>query len=334
MKHALVTGISGQDGAYLARFLLEKGYRVTGTVRRLDAGLGRLGISGEVELLNLELGEANAITRLLRSNRYDEIYNLAARSFVGSSWDEPLHVAEVNGMAVLRLLDGLRSFSPETRFYQASTSEMFGLVRQTPQNEETAFHPRSPYAVAKLFAHSVTVNYRESFGIHASSGILFNHESPLRGAQFVTRKITLGLARFARGERKPIALGNLDASRDWGFAGDYVEGMWSMLQQPQADDYVLATGISTTVRDFAGFAAQALDIELAWEGSGKQEKAIDRKSGHTVIEVNPHFYRPAEVSALQGDARKAEAKLGWKPRMSVRELAALMARADYDALPA
>ncbi|WP_371347414.1 GDP-mannose 4,6-dehydratase [Ancylobacter sp. IITR112] len=334
MKKALITGITGQDGSYLARLLVEKGYEVTGAVRGNSqvklTRLKKLGIADHVRLVDLDLGEINGINRVIRATPFDEVYNLAAQSFVGSSWDHPIYVADVNGLGVVRLLDALRTYAPQARFYQASTSEMFGRVRAVPQNEETPFHPRSPYGAAKAYGHYITVNYRESFGLHASSGILFNHESPVRGAEMVTRKITLGLARFARGEHVPLELGNLDARRDWGFAGDYVDGMWRMLQQEAADDYVLATGITTPIRDFVTFAAEALELSLDWSGEGTNEQAVDRKSGKLAVRVNPTFYRPAEVDLLIGDATKARTRLGWEPKVTVGELAVMMARSDYD----
>lgn len=334
MKRALITGVTGQDGSYLAKLLLEKGYDVTGAIRRTSqietVRLQELGIANDIRPVDFDLGELNSINRLIRATAFDEIYNLAAQSFVASSWEQPIYAADINGLGVVRMLDAIRTYSPESRFYQASTSEMFGKVRTVPQNEDTPFHPRSPYGVAKVYGHYITVNYRESFGLHASSGILFNHESPLRGPEFVTRKITLALARFARGEQVPVELGNLDAQRDWGFAGDYVEGMWRMLQKDAADDYVLATGVTTTIRDFAGFAAAALGLDLEWSGTGEAEQAIDRQSGKVVVRVNPKFYRPAEVDLLIGDATKARDKLGWAPKVGLRELAEMMARADYD----
>jgi GDPmannose 4,6-dehydratase len=333
-KTALITGITGQDGAYLARLLLEKGYEVFGGRRRSSSSgterLERLGIKDRIKFVEFELLEANNLNRVIRDGKFDEIYNLAAYSFVGSSWEQPLHIAEINGIAVARILDAIRTYSPETRFYQASTSEMFGLVQTVPQNETTNFHPRSPYGVAKTFGHFMTVNYRESFGLHASSGILFNHESPLRGAEFVTRKISLGLALQSRGGSKPVELGNLNAKRDWGFAGDYVEGMWLMLQREKADDYVLATGVTTTVRDFVQFGAEALGMEIEWSGTGLTERATDVSTGKVIVTVNPDFHRPAEVDVLQGDASKALAALGWWPKVSVKELAEMMAKSDYD----
>ncbi|MGR3710842.1 MAG: GDP-mannose 4,6-dehydratase [Alterinioella nitratireducens] len=328
--------ITGQDGAYLAKLLLDKGYEVHGGVRRISQPelprLEQLGVANDVHLHEFDLTEMNNVFRVIRDVEMDEFYNLAAQSFVGASWDLPIYTADVDGMAVVRILDTLRSVRPETRFYQASTSEMFGLVQEVPQKETTRLYPRSPYGVAKVYGHYITMNYRESFGMHASSGILFNHESPLRGKEFVTRKITLGLAKLAHGGSDPIELGNMDAQRDWGFAGDNVEGMWRMLQQPQADDYVLATGVTTTIRDFFTYAAEAVGMDLAWEGEGEGEAATDRKTGRQVMKVNPKFYRPAEVELLIGDASKAREKLGWEPRVQIRELAAMMAKSDYDAL--
>ena len=336
MKKAFITGITGQDGAYLAQLLLEKGYDVHGGVRRISqpelTRLEQLGIANDVTLHEFDLSEANNIFRTINKVQADEFYNLAAQSFVGASWDLPVYTADVDGMAVVRILDTLRTLTPEARFYQASTSEMFGLVQEVPQSETTRLYPRSPYGVAKVYGHYITMNYRESFDMHASSGILFNHESPLRGKEFVTRKITLGLARLAHGDDAPIELGNMDAKRDWGFAGDYVEGMWRMLQQDVADDYVLATGVTTTIRDFFTFAAEALGMDLSWEGEGENETATDRKTGKQVMRVNPKFYRPAEVDLLIGDASKAHKKLGWKATGDIRHLAEMMAKSDYDAL--
>lgn len=334
MKKALITGVSGQDGAYLAKFLIDKGYKITGALRRNShpetLRLQRLGIDRAIDYVDFDLTEINNINRLIRGEAFDEIYNLAAQSFVGSSWEQPIYTGDVNALGVVRLLEAIRTYSPKSRFYQASTSEMFGHVRSVPQNELTPFYPRSPYGVAKAYGHYITVNYRESFALHASSGILFNHESPLRGTEFVTRKITMGLARYAHGDPAPLQLGNLNARRDWGFAGDYVEGMWLMLQQEKGDDYVLATGITVSVRDFVQHAADALDIKLEWTGADETEKALDARNGRVVVEVNPRFYRPAEVELLQGDAAKARATLGWQPKVAIEDLAAMMARADYD----
>jgi GDPmannose 4,6-dehydratase len=335
VKKAFITGITGQDGAYLTKLLLDKGYEVHGGVRRISqpetVRLEALGILNKVHLHEFDLAEMNNVFRTLRDVPVDEFYNLAAQSFVGTSWEQPIYTSEINAMGVVRILDTLRTLAPETRFYQASTSEMYGSVQAVPQSETTRLYPRSPYGVAKVYGHYITMNYRESFGLHASSGILFNHESPLRGKEFVTRKITLGLARIARGNDEPVVLGNLASKRDWGFAGDYVEGMWRMLQQDTADDYVLATGVTTPIRDFVGFAAEALGMDLDWEGEGIAETATDRKSGRRVVEVSKKFFRPAEVDLLIGDASKARERLGWVPTMDVRQLAEMMAKADYDA---
>ncbi|SFB04261.1 GDPmannose 4,6-dehydratase [Poseidonocella pacifica] len=336
MKSAFITGITGQDGAYLAKLLLEKGYVVHGGVRRIShPELGRLealGIANDVQLHNFDLTDTTNIHRVVKTIEMDEFYNLAAQSFVGASWDLPVYTADVDGMAVVRILDTLRTMRPEIKFYQASTSEMFGLVQEVPQSETTRLYPRSPYGVAKVYGHYITMNYRESFGMHASSGILFNHESPLRGKEFVTRKITMALAKIARGGDVPVELGNMDAQRDWGFAGDYVEGMWKMLQQETADDFVLATGVTTTIRDFFTYAAEILGMDIEWKGEAEAETATDRKTGKVVMKVNPKFYRPAEVDLLIGDPSKAREKLGWEPKVDVRQLAEMMAKADYDAL--
>lgn len=336
VKKAFITGITGQDGAYLAKLLLEKGYEVHGGVRRIShpetTRLDLLGILDGIRLHEFDLTEQNNIYRVIRDVDADEFYNLAAQSFVGASWDLPIYTADVGGMAVVRILDTLRTIRPDCRFYQASTSEMFGLVQEVPQSETTRLYPRSPYGVAKVYGHYITMNYRESFDMHASSGILFNHESPLRGKEFVTRKITLGLSAIARGGDKPIELGNMDAKRDWGFAGDYVEGMWRMLQQDTADDYVLATGVTSTIRDFFSYAGEALDMDVEWSGEGEAETATDRRSGKLLMKVNPKFYRPAEVDLLIGNPAKAERALGWKATMDVRGLAEMMAKSDYDAL--
>ena len=336
MKKAFITGITGQDGAYLARLLLDKGYEVHGGVRRISqpemVRLEAMGVADRVHLHEFDLAEMNNIFRTIRNVPVDEFYNLAAQSFVGASWELPIYTADVDGMAVVRILDTLRSIKPDTRFYQASTSEMFGLVQEVPQKETTRLYPRSPYGVAKVYGHYITMNYRESYGMHASSGILFNHESPLRGKEFVTRKITLALAKLARGGSDPVVLGNLDARRDWGFAGDYVDGMWRMLQQDVADDYVLATGVTTPIRDFIRYAAQALGMDPVFDGTGVGETATDRKSGRTIVTISEKFFRPAEVELLIGDASKAREKLGWVPQVTIRDLATMMAQADYDAL--
>lgn len=331
-KTALITGISGQDAAYLAKFLLEKGYRVVGGLRRSshDATwrLQHLGIADDVELVEIELSEFSNIYKTLEEIKPHEVYNLAAQSYVPTSFVQPIYTSSVNGLGVARLLDSIKTLDSSIRFYQASTSEMFGKVREVPQNELTAFHPRSPYGVSKLYAHWMTINYRESYGLHASSGILFNHESPLRGENFVTRKITKQLSEVKHGKRSVLKLGNLNAQRDWGFAGDYVEGMWMMLQQSAGDDFVLATGECWSVRQFVESSCRALELEIEWTGSGLDEKGIDKKSGSTIIEVEPNFYRPAEVDMLLGDPSKAEQTLGWKRRTSFEKLVELMV--EYD----
>lgn len=336
MKTAIVTGVLGQDGAYLSKLLLEQGYRVLGAYRRSATTatwrLRRLGIEGDVEMVPLELLEYGNIHRLLDRTRPDELYNLAAQSFVGVSFEQPLYTADVDGLAVTRLLEAVRTVSPHTKFYQASTSEMFGKVREPVQSEATPFYPRSPYGVAKLYAHWTTVNYREAFGVHTSSGILFNHESPLRGREFVTRKITSALAEMAHGSEGVLELGNVDAERDWGFAGDYVRGMWLMLQQETGDDYVLATGEKTSVRRFVEMAGEAVGLSIEWSGRGLDTVGRDRRSGRELVRVNPAFFRPAEVDVLIGDAAKARDVLGWRHAVGPAELARMMVRADYDAI--
>lgn len=333
-KTAFITGVSGQDGAYLSKLLLDKGYRVVGGIRRTSTGiihrLAELGIEKDVELVTFDLSEFQNILRLLEKVKPDEFYNLAAQSFVGSSWELPLYTADVDAVSVCRILEGIRDIVPECRFYQASTSEMFGHVREIPQSELTPFYPRSPYGVAKLYGHWITVNYRESFGLHASSGILFNHESPLRGVEFVTRKITLAMARIAQGQQDTLYLGNMDAKRDWGYAAEYVEGMWRMLQQDAADDYVLATGNTYTVRSFVEGAGKAVGFDMVWEGEAENEVGIDSKTGKTLVRVDPKFYRPAEVEILIGDPAKAKSALGWSPATDIAGLTELMVRADFD----
>jgi len=325
MKTALITGITGQDGAYLAALLLDKGYKVVGAHRRSStpnlSRLQSLGIVDEVELEPFELLEQSNIRRCLEKVKPDEIYNLAAQSFVGVSFEQPIYTGEVDGIGVAKLLESIRDVNPKIRFYQASSSEMFGKANP-PQSEATPFHPRSPYGAAKLYAHWMTVNYREAHGLFASSGILFNHESPLRGPEFVTRKITLGLAK---GDF-PIWLGNLDAARDWGFAGDYVKGMWSMLQHYEAGDYVLATGQASTVRTFATLAAQHHGMNIKWEGHADKERG--KHDGKDIFAVSTALYRPAEVNYLLGDASKAKTELGWEPKVLLPELASMMAKHD------
>lgn len=335
MKKALITGVTGQDGAYLAQLLLEQGYQVYGAYRRTSSinfwRLAELGIEhhSQLQLLEFDLTDLSAAIRLIERTECNEIYNLAAQSFVGVSFEQPITTSEITGLGALHLLEAIRIVNPKIRFYQASTSEMFGKVQAVPQNEETPFYPRSPYGVAKLFAHWMCVNYRESYGIFASSGILFNHESPLRGQEFVTRKITAALAQLKLGRDAPLELGNLDAKRDWGYAKDYVEGMWKMLKADEPDTFVLATNRTQTVRDFVGLAAQAAQIDLRWQGSGANECAYDA-NGRLLVRINPQFYRPAEVDLLIGDPTKAQQKLGWQPTTHLEELAAMMVKADLE----
>jgi GDPmannose 4,6-dehydratase len=315
MDTALITGITGQDGAYLAQLLLEKGYRVVGAFRRASTvntfRLDALGITDEVELAPFDLTDHGNMRRVIDSVAPDEVYNLAAQSFVGVSFEQPVTTGEITGVGVVRLLEAIREANPGIRFYQASTSEMFGKVQAAPQNETTPFYPRSPYAVAKLYAHWSTVNYREAYGMHASSGILFNHESPLRGAEFVTRKITLAAARIKHGLQNELKLGNLDAQRDWGYAREYVEAMWLMLQQPEPEDYVIATGETHSVQEF---------VEAAFEAANLDWKRY--------VVTDPAFLRPAEVDFLLGDISKAQEKLGWTPKTTFKDLVGLMVEND------
>jgi GDPmannose 4,6-dehydratase len=331
-KRALLTGITGQDGAYLARLLLSKGYEVYGAARRTSSvntwRLRELGLERDISFVDLDVSEITNILRVLERTKPDEVYNLAAQSFVTTSFEQPIYTANVTGLGVARMLEALRALGGGTRFYQASSSEMLGKVREIPQTESTAFHPRSPYAIAKLFGHWATVNHREAYGMHASSGILFNHESPLRGIEFVTRKITVSLARIKHGEQDVLELGNLDAKRDWGFAGDFVEGIWRMVQQPSGDDYILATGETRSVRTFVDAAAGSLGFGIDWEGEGQQTLGRSRRDGRVLIRVNPEFYRPAEVDFLLGSAEKAKQQLDWQPTTSFEELVRMMAEAD------
>jgi len=330
----LITGITGQDGAYLAAHLLEQGHEVYGAVRRNASRnlwrLDELGITDRVKLINFELLEFSNIFEAIRTVKPKRIYNLAAQSFVAASFQFPIYTAESGATAVTRILECIRLIDPEIRFYQASTSEMFGKVQAVPQTETTPFHPRSPYAVAKLYGHWITVNYREAYGLHASSGILFNHESPLRGLEFVTRKITSSFALIKHGKLDKVELGNLEALRDWGFAGDYVRGIAMMLEQETPDDYLLATGKCWTIRQFAEFAATAAGFDLRWEGAELKTRGVDRKTGKTIVAINPEFYRPAEVDRLIGDPRKVAAKIGWKAETPMERLAEIMVAADMD----
>jgi GDPmannose 4,6-dehydratase len=333
-QSAIITGITGQDGAYLAQLLLEKNYTVYGTYRRTSSmnfwRIEELGIDQDprLQLVEFDLTDMSSAIRLLEKSQATEVYNLAAQSFVGVSFDQPSTTAAVTGVGALNLLEAIRMVNPKTRFYQASTSEMFGKVQQVPQTEATPFYPRSPYGVAKLFAHWMTILYRESYGIFGCSGILFNHESPLRGREFVTRKITDGIARIKLGKQHVIELGNLDAKRDWGFAREYVDGMWRMMRAEKPDTFVLSTNRTETVRDFANLACAAADMEIAWTGNGEAERGVDTRTGRTIVAINKKYYRPAEVDLLIGNPEKATRELGWQARTSLEELCHLMVEAD------
>lgn len=333
MKTAIVTGISGQDGAYLAQLLLQKGYRVFGTYRRTSSvnfwRIEELGIdqNPQLELVEYDLTDLGAAINLVQRAQPVEIYNLAAQSFVGVSFEQPVTTAQITGIGALHLLEAIRIVDGRIRFYQASTSEMFGKVQQVPQTEETSFYPRSPYGVAKLYAHWMTVNYRESYDIFAASGLLFNHESPLRGREFVTRKITDGVAKIKLGKSDCLELGNLDAQRDWGYAREYVEGMHMMLQADDPETFVLATGRTETVRSFVTMAFEAVGMPIEWRGKGVDETGVTGAKG-VVVRINPRFYRPAEVDLLIGDAAKARSNLGWNPKTSLESLCNMMVEAD------
>jgi len=334
MKTAFITGVTGQDGAYLSQLLLSKGYQVHAAYRRTSSvnfwRLQELGIAEHpnLHLVEFDLTDPGVCFSLLDRIKPDEVYNLAAQSFVGVSFEQPSATAHITGVGVLNLLEAIRIVHSRIRFYQASTSEMFGKVQATPQSESTPFYPRSPYGVAKLFGHWMTINYREAHGIFGSSGILFNHESPLRGREFVTRKITDSIAKIRLGLLDVLELGNLDAKRDWGYAKDYVEGMWLMLQAERPDTYVLATGRTETVRDFVRMAGRAAGFDLEFSGQGESEVAIDKASGRTLVRVNPRFYRQAEVDMLIGDASRAQRELGWKPQTTLEQLCTMMVEAD------
>ena len=335
-KIALVTGATGQDGAYLSRYLVDLGYKVFGAYRRAASTnlwrLGELKLLDEANfsLIELDITDPVSCINAIKVAKPSEIYNLAAQSFVGASFKEPLHTSYASGIAVLNLLEAIRLSDKSIKFYQAGTSEMFGKVQAIPQNESTPFYPRSPYGVAKLYGHFMSINYRESYDIFAACGILFNHESPLRGLEFVTRKITNSAAKIALGKLDYLELGNLEAKRDWGFAKDYVEGMHAMLQAPKADTFVLASGITTTVRDFVKMSFEALDIALVFEGEGVNEVARNKKTGKVVVKVNPEFFRPAEVDLLIGDASKAKEQLNWSAKTNLNELCAMMVKADLE----
>lgn len=333
-QRALITGIFGQDAAYLARHLIDQGYEIIGTHRRTSTNnswrLRELDVERHIRFEELELLEQSNIIHTLKETRPTEIYNLAAQSFVGSSFNQPIFTGEANALGVTRILEAIRVVDPEIRFYQASTSEMFGLVQETPQKETTAFYPRSPYGISKLYAHWMTKNYREAYGLHATSGILFNHESPLRGTEFVTRKITTHFAAIKFGLIDHVELGNLKACRDWGHALDYVEGMHAMVRHDEADDFVLASGQTHTIEDFANLAASVAGFKIEWEGEAEDRKAYNRETGKCIIKVNPRFYRPTEVDLLMGDAGKAKDVLGWAPRTNFENLVEEMMAADLD----
>ncbi len=341
MKKALITGITGQDGSYLAELLLEKGYEVHGMIRRasyfnrqrIDPIYKNSKKDGLPLFLHYgDMTDSSNMNRMLEKVQPDEIYNLAAQSHVRVSFEVPEYTADVDGTGTLRLLDAIRETGLRSRFYQASTSELFGKVQEVPQSETTPFYPRSPYAVAKLYAYWIVINYREAYNLHASNGILFNHESPRRGENFVTRKITIGAASIKADKIDCLYLGNLDSMRDWGYAPDYVYAMWRMLQQEQPDDYVIATGEMHRVREFVEKAFAILDMKIVWEGTGVDEVGIDKVSGKTVVRIDPRHYRPTEVEQLKGDASKAARQFGWKPKVTFEELIAIMVKADWEAL--
>ena len=332
--NALITGITGQDGAYLAQLLLKKGYKVFGAYRRSASTnfwrIDELGIRNNknLHLVEFDLTDLGGIIRLIDKVNPDEVYNLAAQSFVGVSFDQPHTTSQISGIGALNLLEAIRIVNPKIKFYQASTSEMFGLVQAVPQAENTPFYPRSPYGVSKLYAHWMTINYRESYDIFATSGILFNHESPLRGQEFVTRKISNSVAKISLGIQDCLELGNLDAKRDWGFAEEYVEGMYLMMQASNPDTFVLSSGKAHTVREFALSSFKQIGIDITWKGKGVNEIGIDSKSGKILVSVNSDFYRPAEVDLLIGDSSKAREQLGWKTSTTLEDLCALMVKAD------
>lgn len=341
MKKALITGITGQDGSYLTELLLSKGYQVHGLIRRSSSfntsridHLYRDSHHQETKLFLHygDLSDSSGLSRMIEKINPDEIYNLGAQSHVRVSFDTPEYTGDVVGLGTLRLLDAIRETGIKTKFYQASSSEMFGQVQEIPQKETTPFYPRSPYGCAKVYAYWITKNYRESYNMFATNGILFNHESPRRGETFVTRKITRGLAKIKLGLETKLYLGNLNAQRDWGYAKDYVEGMWLMLQQAKSDDYILATGETHTVREFVEAVASYLKLDLGWQGEGAREKGVDKRTGKVIIEIDPRYFRPAEVDLLVGDFSKAKTKLGWIPKTTFRELANLMTESDLNQL--
>ena len=333
-KTAFITGVTGQDGAYLSQLLLQKGYRVFGGYRRTSSPnfwrLDELKIHKDVELVEVDILDTGNLIRAFDKIKPDEVYNLAAQSFVAVSFEKPVLTGEITAIGVTRVLEAIRIVNPKIRYYQASSSEMFGKVQEIPQKESTPFYPRSPYATAKLYGHWLTINYRESYNIFGCSGILFNHESPLRGIEFVTRKVSDAVARIIMGKQDCFEVGNMDARRDWGYAGEFVEGMWMMLQLPAPDDFVLATGENHSVREFIEHAFQFAGRTITWKGSGVDETGTDSKTGKTVVKINPKFFRPGEVDQLLGDYTKAKNKLGWEPRVKFKELVNIMVERDLD----
>jgi len=336
---ALITGITGQDGSYLAEFLIKKGYEVHGMIRRSSSfNTGRIDhLFNDPEILNRklflyygDLTDSSNLNRLLEKIGPDEIYNLGAQSHVKVSFEIPEYTAEVDAMGTLRFLDAIKDTGIKTKFYQASTSELFGKIQEVPQTEKTPFYPRSPYGVAKLYGYWIIINYREAYNIYACNGILFNHESPRRGGTFVTRKITQAAARIKYGLQDKLTLGNLNAKRDWGYAPEYVEGMWQMMQLDKADDFVMATGETHSIREFADIVFKELDMDLEWQGEGVNEEGIESKTGKVLVTVNPRYFRPTEVDLLIGDATKAQKTFGWKPKVKFDELAKIMAKADWE----
>ena len=334
MKTAVITGITGQDGAYLSKFLLDRGYRVYGTYRRSSTPnfwrIKSLGLfeHPRPELRELDITDLGSALRLIQATEPDEIYSLAAQSFVHISFDQPVATANVTGLGPVCLLEAIRTINPRIRFFQASSAEMFGDVQAIPQVETTPFYPRSPYAAAKLYAHWMTINYREAYGIFAAAGILFNHESPLRGPEFVTRKVSIAVAHIQAGLQNVLELGNLNSKRDWGYAEEYVEGMWRILQAPEPDTFVLATNRSESVRDYTTMSFRAAGVELEWRGTGNQERGISTSSGETLVQIDPRYYRPSEVEFLLGNAEKARIKLGWEPKTSLETLSGMLVKAD------
>ena len=327
-KTALITGISGQDGSYLAELLLKKKYKVIGTDRRSARSnswrLRRLGIEKKIIFEEMEIGESYEIERLFKKYKFDEVYNLAAQSFVRTSFNSPLNTSNITGLGVLRILEAIRNYSPKTKFYQASSSEMFGHVSAKSQNEKTAFNPQSPYAISKVFGHFITTNYRQSYNLFTTSGILFNHESPLRGEEFVTRKITLGLVRIIKNDLQCLELGNLNVKRDWGYAKEYVEAMWKMLQLKEPDDFVICTGKTFSIKDFIKETVKCLKLKTKWVGSGLNARLINLETKKTIIKINPNLFRPAEVNYLKGNFSKANKKLKWSPKTNLKKLVKIM----------